>query len=85
MLKCGQCGKRLRWRDILNPLKLKYIVQVIDKDENVIEKFRVCDSCAILYKYAEELIKKYGEKNATMIIKEVINELHKELLLQKGR
>lgn len=69
-----ECGNKIRWRDILNPFKISYKVDVVDDDGKVIESFRVCNKCGEFYKDLETLINFYGEEKVLELLKEKYDE-----------
>lgn len=71
-MKCGECGKQLRWRDILNPFKKSYKLNVTENGK-VTEKFRICDECGKFYESIKMLIDVYGEKEVIKMIDEARN------------
>jgi len=68
-MKCEECGKRLRWRDMLNPFKISYKVSVTENGKTV-EKFRVCNECGKMYETIAFLIDDFGEKAVIKMIEE---------------
>lgn len=69
-----ECGNKIRWRDILNPFKISWKVDVVDKEGNVIESFRVCDDCGIWYQKLKTLIDFYGEQKVIELLEETYKD-----------
>lgn len=69
-----ECGNKIRWRDILNPFKITYKVDVVDKDGKVIETFRVCEHCGEMYMNLVTLINFYGEEKVFELLEEMDDE-----------
>lgn len=66
-----ECGNKIRWRGILNPFKVSYKVDVVDKKGNIIESFRVCDECGQWYQRLETLLNFYGEEKVIELLNEM--------------
>jgi len=65
-----ECGAKIRWRDILNPFKVSYKVDVVNSEGKVIESFRVCDKCGQWYVHLKTLIDFYGEDKVIELFEE---------------
>lgn len=68
-MKC-ECGNIIKWKDIINPFKKSYKVQVTDNGK-IIEEFRVCDTCGKKYEVIEGLINTIGEKETLKLLDEM--------------
>lgn len=68
-MKC-ECGKTIKLRNIINPFKKSYKIQVTDNGK-IIEKFRVCDTCGKKYEVIAGLVNTIGEKETLKLLDEM--------------